>query len=176
MRTRHALLAVLATATLLSDLPAFAQTANSDSNTQFVSQETDGQWRASKIIGLNVYDPNNEKIGSIAEILVNKDGTPEVAVIGVGGFLGLGAKDVGLPFKALKWSTESPPPPAAPAGTPGGGSTSSAPPTAAPGVSRRANAKEDYPDHAVLDMTKDQLKNAPDFKFAGSTTQTNTNR
>ncbi len=182
MRTTHAVLAAIATTAVLSGPSAFAQT-NGGSSGQFITQESDNQWRGSKLIGINVYDPNNEKIGSIIEILTNTDGNPEVAVIGVGGFLGLGAKDVGLPFKALKWSNESvvPPAPATSppaAGTPGATPTAppTAPPTTAPGVTRRVNVKQDYPDHAVLDMTKDQLTNAPDFKFAGSNAAPSTSR
>ncbi len=167
MRTRHAVF-ILATAAMLAG-PVFAQTKG-DNGIQFVTQESDNQWRGSKLIGINVYDPNNEKIGSIREILTNTDGNPEVAVIGVGGFLGLGAKDVGLPFKALKWSNESVAPPtvpgSSPTSTPG---AAGAPPVTAPAGMRRAPAKQDYPDHAVLDMTKDQLTKAPDFKFAGTT-------
>lgn len=186
MRTRHAILAVMATTAIFGGSFTFAQTTGAPTTgaptigaqttegggIQFVTQESDNQWRGSKLIGINVYGPDNVKIGSIREILVSADGTAEVAVIGVGGFLGLGTKDVGLPFKALKWSNDPVQPPAAPgSGSTGAPGAAPPPPAAAPprGASR-ANTKEDYPDHAMLDMTKDQLTKAPDFKFAGSTT------
>ena len=47
--------------------------------------------------------PNEEKIGAISEVLVDHSGDAQAAVIGVGGFLGIGQKDVAIPFKTLKW-------------------------------------------------------------------------
>ena len=171
MRSRYVVLAILTAASFVGP-PAIAQTdSSSNSSSQFVTQETDSQWRASKLIGLSVYDPQNQKVGSIREILVSKEGNPEVAVIGVGGFLGIGAKDVGLPFKALKWSNERVTPPAPSGGTTGAGGAAPGSATMARGAPARANAKPDYPDHAVLEMTKEQLKSAPDFKFAEAASQ-----
>ena len=46
------------------------------------------QWRASKLVGLNVYNEQNEKLGDISEILLDKSGKVEGVIIGVGGFLG----------------------------------------------------------------------------------------
>jgi ribosomal 30S subunit maturation factor RimM len=48
----------------------------------------DDMWRSSKLIGLNVYNDQNEKLGDISEILLDKSGKVEGVVIGVGGFLG----------------------------------------------------------------------------------------
>jgi hypothetical protein len=52
------------------------------------------QWRASKLIGLNVYNEQNEKLGGINEVLLDKSGKATGVVIGVGGFLGMGEHDV----------------------------------------------------------------------------------
>jgi sporulation protein YlmC with PRC-barrel domain len=49
----------------------------------------------------NVYDPANNKIGTIEDVLVAKDGKIPAVIIGVGGFLGVGEKDVAVPFSAL---------------------------------------------------------------------------
>jgi len=49
----------------------------------------------------NVYDPTDAKIGSISDVLVNKDGKVEAFIVGVGGFLGMGEKDVAVPFDAI---------------------------------------------------------------------------
>src|SRR5215213_5539171 len=70
---------------------------------QFMTQEKPGQWRASKLSGLNVYNNSNEKIGDIREVLLNRDGKAEAVVIGVGGFLGIGERDVALPFSEIKF-------------------------------------------------------------------------
>lgn len=52
----------------------------------------------------NVYDPSGAKIGDIEDILVGKDGTVSAFVLGVGGFLGLGEKNVLVAFDAIHTS------------------------------------------------------------------------
>jgi sporulation protein YlmC with PRC-barrel domain len=49
----------------------------------------------------NVYDPSDTKIGEISDVLVGKDGKVEAFIVSVGGFLGIGQKDVGVPFSAV---------------------------------------------------------------------------
>ena len=49
----------------------------------------------------NVYDPSDNKIGEIADVLIDKDGKVEVFMVSVGGFLGVGEKDVAVPFSAI---------------------------------------------------------------------------
>jgi sporulation protein YlmC with PRC-barrel domain len=46
----------------------------------------------------DVYDPNNNKIGQIMDVLVDKSGKVDTLIVGVGGFLGMGEKDVAVPF------------------------------------------------------------------------------
>jgi len=50
----------------------------------------------------NVYDPSNAKIGEISDVLVSRDGRVEAFIVSVGGFLGLGEKDVAVPFSAIR--------------------------------------------------------------------------
>jgi sporulation protein YlmC with PRC-barrel domain len=50
----------------------------------------------------NVYDPNQQKIGEIMDVLVNPSGQIDAAIVGVGGFLGAGEKDVAVSFNAIK--------------------------------------------------------------------------
>jgi len=50
----------------------------------------------------SVYDTKDNKIGDINDLLVEKDGKISAAIIGVGGFLGAGEKNVAIPFTALK--------------------------------------------------------------------------
>ncbi len=50
----------------------------------------------------DVYDPKQSKIGKIDDVLVDKSGKVTALVIGVGGFLGAGEKDVIVPFTAVK--------------------------------------------------------------------------
>jgi PRC-barrel domain len=49
----------------------------------------------------NVYDPSENKIGEIVDVLVNKNGQVSAVIISVGGFLGMDTKDVAAPFKAI---------------------------------------------------------------------------
>jgi sporulation protein YlmC with PRC-barrel domain len=50
----------------------------------------------------DVYDPSNAKIGEIMDVLVGKDGQVQAAIVGVGGFLGAGEKDVAVSFNSIK--------------------------------------------------------------------------
>jgi sporulation protein YlmC with PRC-barrel domain len=50
----------------------------------------------------NVYDPSDNKIGEIMDVLVERDGKVTALIIGVGGFLGMGEKDVAVPFNAVR--------------------------------------------------------------------------
>jgi sporulation protein YlmC with PRC-barrel domain len=50
----------------------------------------------------NVYDPRDQKIGEIMDVLVNPNGQIDAAIVGVGGFLGAGEKDVAVSFNSIK--------------------------------------------------------------------------
>ena len=54
----------------------------------------------------NVYDPSDNKIGEIMDVLVDRDGKVSALIIGVGGFLGMGEKDVAVPFNAVRATTK----------------------------------------------------------------------
>ena len=62
----------------------------------------DDQVRASKLIGSTVYDHDNQKIGEINELVLDPDGKVADVVIGVGGFLGVGEKNVAVEMSELK--------------------------------------------------------------------------
>ena len=67
---------------------------------------TTGQWRASKLVGVDVYNTANEKIGDIEEILIDASGKVTSVIIGVGGFLGMGQHDVQVQLSELKFVNE----------------------------------------------------------------------
>ena len=54
----------------------------------------------------NVYDPGDNKIGEIMDVLVDREGKATALIIGVGGFLGMGEKDVSVPFNAVHATTK----------------------------------------------------------------------
>src|SRR6266545_7614221 len=62
-----------------------------------------GNWRASKLVGLNVYNDSNESLGSINDLLADKSGNIKGVVIGVGGFLGVGEHLVAVTFDKVKF-------------------------------------------------------------------------
>ena len=62
------------------------------------------QWLASDIYKANVYDPSENKIGDISDLMIDSNGNVTAAIISVGGFLGVGQKDVVIPFKGLQVS------------------------------------------------------------------------
>src|SRR4029079_14887855 len=102
----------LIAAALLSST-AFAQTSQS-TNPPPPAAKVDAtapklaspHWRSSKMIGLNVYNEQNEKLGDINEILLDKSGKVDGVVIGVGGFLGMGEHDIKVEMAKLKFVDE----------------------------------------------------------------------
>jgi sporulation protein YlmC with PRC-barrel domain len=54
----------------------------------------------------NVYDPSDSKIGEIMDVLIDRSGKVTGLIVGVGGFLGMGEKDVAVPFDAVRVTTK----------------------------------------------------------------------
>lgn len=164
--------------TALAGGAAFAQTTTpaspSPAPAASVSSEQmnlQGNWRASKLVGLAVYNDANEKLGDISEILLDKSGKVNAVIIGVGGFLGVGQHDIAVTFDKLKWVDE-PVRSASADKMPGsaGTSTTTRPSTttgaAGGGMAATGTKNEWYPDHAVMSGTKEQLKAMPAFKYS----------
>jgi sporulation protein YlmC with PRC-barrel domain len=55
-------------------------------------------WTVTNYYKQTIYDNNQAKIGEIDDVLVDKTGTVTGLVVSVGGFLGIGSKDVIVPF------------------------------------------------------------------------------
>ena len=163
-----ALLATVAfaqTSTTTTDRPA-TTTAATSSNSSF-----QGTWRGSKVVGLSVYNDNNESLGSINDLLMDKNGSIKAVVLGVGGFLGMGEHLVAVPFDKIKFVdqpvayTGASNAPIATGNRPASTTTTGAAnPTTAPASTSKPNPW--YPDHAVFNATKDQLKAMPEFKYS----------
>jgi sporulation protein YlmC with PRC-barrel domain len=120
-----------------------AQPANPPAATQAAPMAATGQWRASKVIGVNVYNQQDERLGEINDLILDSNGRVAGAVIGVGGFLGIGERNVMIPMDRIKLANES------------GMRT-----TGAAGSDRQW-----HPDRAVVNANKDQLKNMAEFKY-----------
>lgn len=65
------------------------------------------RWLASDVYKADVYDAAEHKIGDVVDLMIDSNGNVTAAIIGVGGFLGVGQKDVAIPFKELKVSTRN---------------------------------------------------------------------
>ncbi len=62
--------------------------------------------RASRIIGANVLNERNETVGEIEDLILNASGAAPMAVLSVGGFLGIGARLVAVPLSELNFNAE----------------------------------------------------------------------
>ena len=108
--------------------------AGAKDSKQFVTQQASDQWLATKFKGTDVIGSNNEKIGDVNDILFDRNGKVMAYVIGVGGFLGIGSKDVALAPAAFQVQP--------------------------------ASDKDEL--KLKLAMSRDELKNAPEFKPAAA--------
>jgi sporulation protein YlmC with PRC-barrel domain len=96
-----------------------------------ISTQKPDEWLMSKQLkGMSVLGTDGTKLGSVDDVLMDRNGSVKALVIGVGGFLGIGAKEVALPFKQFQ---------------------------VVPGTDGKA-------DVLTLSMTKEQLKDAEEFK------------
>ena len=154
------------------------------SSGEFMTKAAPDQVMASKLIGTRVMGSNNESIGDVNDVIMDSKGQAIAAIVGVGGFLGIGEKDVAVPFAALEFLSEAQvaatnnanAPASAPATT---GSTATAPSgtmgtAAGTGTRYGHDGDEQCDDFHKLDlrqqpatghlrMTKEQLQAAPKF-------------
>lgn len=173
------LAAALLAASALS-APALAQSAQKPAASIAAAAQTTmqklGTWRTSKLIGLNIYNANNEKIGDINEIIAEPSGKFDIVVIGVGGFLGMGERNVGVSWSQLKFVMEPNSAVAVSSSTTKTETTGAGTPVATTTVTTTMTGNRDVPDHAVMNMTKQQLEALPEFKYlsdaSGSTSRT----
>lgn len=206
---RTSLFAATALAAALAASPAPAQTTRTapsttaattaNTNAEWIAQPL-GDWRISKLNGLDVYNRANQQLGSIDDILVDRQGQIHAVVLGVGGFLGIGNRLVAVPFSRLQFvyrnsngqyvDADGAPVVIDNASTAAGTPTTTANRTdqsvgsavenagRAVGnaavvignavgntVSNAVGGNGLAPDRAVLDATKDQLLNAPQFQY-----------
>ncbi|MET0749224.1 MAG: PRC-barrel domain-containing protein [Rhizobium sp.] len=84
--------------------PATAPTASAPASTtptqtgSYLTQQSQDQVSANTYIGQSVYNGGNESIGKVSDLIMQKQGGIVAAVVGVGGFLGIGAKNVAVPI------------------------------------------------------------------------------
>src|SRR5437763_16976876 len=101
---------------LAAAVPAYAQTSSSSTSSPSTSassasnspthvtatQLQPGQIRATQMDGATVYDTQNQKVGDVKDIILDKDGKVAAVVLDVGAFLGIGGKYVAIGMNDLK--------------------------------------------------------------------------
>jgi len=118
--------------------------STSASEAKFIPSQSADQWVFTKFKGSDVVGPDNASIGFVSDLLFDGTGKIIGVVVGVGGFLGIGTKNVAIDMSAFN---------VMPAGT---GSKDNAP---ADNTNDPTNVK------LKVAWTKDQLKDAPDFQY-----------
>ncbi len=121
-----------------------AKESTSASETKFIPSQSAEQWVFTKFKGSDVLGPDNASIGSVNDLLFDGKGKIIGVVIGVGGFLGIGAKNVAMDMSAFN---------VMPADT---GNKDNAP---------TGNVNDPTMVKLKVAWTKDQLKEAPDFQY-----------
>ncbi|WP_377292936.1 PRC-barrel domain-containing protein [Rhizobium sp. SG2393] len=83
-----------------TEMPA-ASTSAAAAPSGYLTEQSMDQIASSTYVGQSVYNSSDESIGEINDLIFKKDGAVEAAVIGVGGFLGIGEKNVAVPFESV---------------------------------------------------------------------------
>jgi hypothetical protein len=124
--------------------------AGAPDTAKFVAAQSPDQFIFSKLKGTDVVGPNDESIGGVNDLLFDKSGKILGMVVGVGGFLGIGQKNVAMDMSAFQ---------IVPAST---------------GSASPATRRSDDPTNIKLKVawTKDQIQQAPDFQYYKSPADT----
>ncbi len=69
----------------------------------FVTVPPEGAWRVADLVGKDVFGSDQEDIGEINDVIVGQTGEVIAVIVGVGGFLGIGEKDVAVSMQALEF-------------------------------------------------------------------------
>lgn len=134
--------------------------AKTKSNIKYLTRQAPTDWTAEALIGRTVENSNGDNLGEINNVIINEKGDVVAVVIGVGGFLGIGEKNVGVPFDALNFRTVDP-------------VEDRADKTKEEKAERKQESAEarfdsEHSDmHIVLNTTKEDLEAAPEFAWLG---------
>jgi len=130
------------------------------------------QWRAPLLVGVEVRDLDGNRVGVVEDLLMTHDGMVQTVVIGVGGFFGLGTKQVAVPFAAIQWGMNAHPASLVVDAGARAADRAAADPSAAGarGCATSVEAAQGRPDRAGLTATLAQLQAAPAFAYASRRT------
>ena len=97
---RHLLSATALALVLSTGIAGLASATQT--TTQLITTLPGGALPISDYYNQNVYDSRDNKIGAVNDLLLDSSGKVNAVMVGVGGFLGVGEKNVAVPFQALK--------------------------------------------------------------------------
>jgi sporulation protein YlmC with PRC-barrel domain len=120
---------------------AYAQTATGVGS---ITQQQTGEYLADDVIGASVRNAQNENIGSVSDLVIDREGKVKAAIVSVGGFLGIGDKHVAVPWSDVKLQADTR--------------------TSASGTATSGSPDASRNPMVLVNVTKDQLKQAPEFK------------
>jgi hypothetical protein len=96
---------------MAASLPVYAQTTTTTTSTSaprvVATQLQPGQIRATQMDGATVYDAQNQKVGDIKDVIIDRDGKVAAVVLDVGAFLGVGGKYVAVSMNDLKTTQDN---------------------------------------------------------------------
>ncbi|AOG08151.1 MULTISPECIES: PRC-barrel domain-containing protein [Rhizobium/Agrobacterium group] len=127
--------------------------ADAAGSATYLTEQAESQISVSDFMGQAIYTADNQSIGDINDLLVEKDGGIVAAVVGVGGFLGIGEKDVAIPFDKITITREMDD--AAMTGTGDAATTT---------TTTTTEAVADAEVRLTTTETADSLRNAPEFR------------
>ena len=157
------------TTTTTTTAPPTTTTTAPAGNVTVITAQQPNEMLSENVVGSGVYNMQNERIGDVNNLLIDQSGTVRAVVVGVGGFLGIGERNVAIPFNEVKFmhrdeydrivgrasaTTTTTAPPAT--------TTTTAPPATT--TTARDTAPTDRDLRLVVNATKDQLKNMPAFR------------
>ncbi len=94
----------LALLALPLSLQVMAQAPKPVAAIQFITEQPASEWLARVFLGADVQNVAGEKIGDINDLVFDRSGRISTVVLGVGGLLGIGEKNVAVPFSALTYT------------------------------------------------------------------------
>lgn len=101
----YLIVGALALASTALSMGVYAQTTETMAPMQFVAEQPTNEWLSRVFLGAAVQNTSGETIGDINDLVFSHAGQISTVVLGVGGVLGMGEKNVGIPYTALSFKT-----------------------------------------------------------------------
>lgn len=95
---------IVALAVVLGSIPSLSVAQVSKPDIAFVTAQPANEWLAHVFIGAKVRNTAGEIVGDVNDLIFDRSGRISTVVLGIGGLLGIGEKDVAIPFAALAFS------------------------------------------------------------------------